>query len=154
MMNENMHQTLLNKSIEIIDSEQTVERMMKKLVILLHSDVPHYDWVGFYLADDANQQLLLGPFQGAETDHKKIPYGTGICGQVAVNHHTMNVEDVQNADNYLACSLETKSELVVPIIFEGRFLGQLDIDSHKESAFNIRDERLIQSICKRLAEVM
>ena len=153
-MNENMHQTLLNKSIEIIDSEQTVKGMMKKLVALLHRDVPHYDWVGFYLADDANQQLVLGPFRGAETDHTEIPYGKGICGQVAVNHHTMNVEDVHNADNYLACSIETKSELVVPIMFEGKFLGQLDIDSHKLNAFNIRDERLIQSICKRLAEVM
>lgn len=152
MMNENAHQTLLNRAIEIMNTEHSVKGMMSRICELLHREVPHYNWVGFYLADNENRVLVLGPYSGAATDHKRIPYGTGICGQVAVNHNTMNIEDVNAEDNYLACSIETKSELVVPIMREGVFLGQLDIDSHKINAFNIRDERLLQSICRRLAE--
>jgi len=152
MLNEKLHQDLQAKCIVIINQKSDVRRKMKAIVELLHKEVAHYNWIGFYLGDNEKRELSLGSYAGAATEHTRIPYGKGICGQVAVNHTTMNIEDVMAADNYLACSVETKSELVVPIMKDGVFIGQLDIDSHSHDAFNVRDERLIQGICRRLAE--
>ncbi len=152
MLNEKLHQELQAKCIVIINKNSDVRRKLKEVVELLHKEVPHYNWVGFYLGDNEKQELSLGPFAGAATEHTRIPYGKGICGQVAVSHTTMNIENVMAEENYLACSTETKSELVVPIMKDGVFVGQLDIDSHSHDAFNVRDERLIQGICRRLAE--
>lgn len=97
---------------------------------LLKERVAHYQWVGIYWMNDAEQTLHLGPFAGAETEHTRIPYGRGICGQVAVIGTPFEVPDVWAQDNYLACSMETKSELVVPIYQGTRLIGQIDIDSH------------------------
>ena len=97
---------------------------------LLNQSVEHYDWVGIYLADPKRKVLHLGPFAGAETEHTTIPYGKGICGQVAESHETFLVPDVRAQKNYIACSMKVKSEIVVPIMKQGKFVGQLDIDSH------------------------
>jgi GAF domain-containing protein len=90
--------------------------------------------------------LYLGPFSGAETEHTRIPYGRGICGQVAVSGESFEVPDVWAQDNYLACSMETKSELVVPIFHGTRLIGQIDIDSHFLNPFGSEDHRLLESI--------
>jgi len=152
MLNEQKHQELLNKSILIINKDISLKRRMQEICELLHKEGKHYDWVGFYMKNGNKDELKLGPFVGAPTDHKIIPFGSGICGRVAIEERTINVDDVRKEDNYIACSLSTRSELVVPIMKDGKFLGQIDVDSDKESAFSIRDERLLQSIARRLAE--
>jgi len=112
----------------------------------LRKEVPHYQWVGIYWMNNAEQALHLGPFAGAETEHRVIPYGRGICGQVALSGQTFEVPDVWAQDNYLACSMETKAELVVPIYRGSVLIGQIDIDSHYLDPFSAEDEELLYGI--------
>lgn len=112
----------------------------------LKDKVPHYQWVGIYWMNSQEQALYLGPFAGAETEHTRIPYGRGICGQVAVSGTSFEVPDVWAQDNYLACSMETKSELVVPIYCGTRLVGQIDIDSHFLNPFGPQDHDLLESL--------
>ncbi len=152
MLQEAKHQEIQIKAIEIIDKNLSMREKQKAICDLLLHEIGHYDWVGFYMKDSEKDELVLGQYAGEPTEHKRIPFGKGVCGQSAVQERTINVSDVTAEDNYIACSIETKSELVVPIMDGDRFVGQIDIDSHTPSAFNIRDERLLQAICKRLAE--
>jgi len=118
---------------------------------LLAARRPGYDWVGFYLVDpERPRELVLGPFVGEPTEHTRIPFGRGICGQVAEREETMVVEDVAAEANYLACSLAVRSEIVVPIRAGGRFVAQLDIDSHQPARFGAADRALCEAICARL----
>jgi L-methionine (R)-S-oxide reductase len=119
---------------------------------LVHERLDGYDWVGFYLVDPASpRELVLGPFVGEATEHVRIPFGRGICGQVAESEETMVVDDVSAEGNYLACSTEVRSEIVVPILAAGRFVGQLDVDSHRRGRFGAGDRALCEAICARLA---
>jgi GAF domain-containing protein len=115
----------------------------------LYTEVPHYNWVGIYWAA-GNRTLRLGPFFGAPTDHVLIPYGTGICGQAAETLETFVVDDVSTAGNYLACSLEVKSEIVIPLFRSGEFIGELDIDSHTVAAFTPDDQAFLERIARLL----
>jgi L-methionine (R)-S-oxide reductase len=117
----------------------------------LQRENPHYNWVGFYWMDDADQALHLGAYVGTETDHVRIPYGRGICGQVAESGETFLVPDVQAQDNYLACSIETKAEIVVPVYKDGKLVGQLDIDSHKRDPFSSEDQAYLEQVCAAVA---
>ena len=117
----------------------------------LQRENPHYNWVGFYWMDDADQALHLGAYVGAETDHVRIPYGRGICGQVAESGETFVVPDVNAQDNYLACSIETKAEIVVPVYKDGKLVGQLDIDSHKRDPFSPQDQAYLERVCEAVA---
>lgn len=117
---------------------------------LLKERIAHYQWVGIYWMNDSEKMLYLGPFAGAETEHTRIPYGRGICGQVAVSGVSFEVPDVWAQDNYLACSLETKSELVVPIYCKERLIGQIDIDSHFLNPFSSEDHALLESLAKAI----
>jgi len=110
--------------------------------------------VGFYFKNGDKNELKLGPYVGAETDHTIIPFGKGICGQVAVSGETFVVPDVHAQDNYLSCSIDTKSEIVVPIFKDGKNIGQIDIDSHKIDPFTKADEELLQWICEKVAEII
>ena len=112
----------------------------------LREEVDHYDWVGFYLADPADQLLLLGPFSGAPTEHMKILYGRGICGQVANSTESFVVPDVTAQTNYLSCSIATRAEIVIPVWHEGEFVGELDIDSHTTDPFRTHDEELLSEV--------
>ncbi len=152
MLQEAKHQEIQLKAIQIIDKNLSMREKQKAICTLLRSEIRHYDWVGFYMKDAEKDELVLGQFEGEPTEHKRIPFGKGICGEGAIQKRTINVSDVSAVDNYIACSIETKSELVVPIMDGDRFIGQIDVDSHTPSAFNIRDERLLEAICKRLAE--
>lgn len=117
---------------------------------LLRAEVPHYHWVGIYWMNKVEQALHLGPFAGAATEHTRIPYGRGICGQVALSGEVFEVPDVWAQDNYLACSMETKAELVVPIHSQGRLIGQIDIDSHNHNPFGPEDTALLHSIAEAI----
>jgi L-methionine (R)-S-oxide reductase len=121
----------------------------------LYDAVPYYDWVGFYLiGPDQSDLLHLGPYVGKPTEHVKIPFGQGVCGQVALSKETLVIDDVQKEDNYLSCSIEVCSEIVVPLVKEGIFLGELDIDSHKKNAFCKQDQQFLEKISLQLSKVL
>ncbi len=126
---------------------------LAELCRYLCTEVSHYQWVGIYWMNDAEQALYLGPFSGAATEHTRIPYGRGICGQVALSGETFEVPDVWAQDNYLACSLETKAELVVPIYCGTRLIGQIDIDSHYLNPFCGEDEALLQGLAAAIGSM-
>lgn len=141
---------------EILDqvkqmADQNESDILKKTCQLLYDELPHYNWVGFYFMNDDEQMLEIGPYVGAETDHTRIPYGKGICGQVAESGNTFLVDDVERESNYLACSIETRSEIVVPIHRNGKLIGQIDIDSHVVRAFGPEDEGMLKDIGVLLA---
>ncbi len=127
---------------------------LQQISELLADNVPSFDWVGFYLVDpEAERELVLGPYVGEETDHTRIPFGTGICGQAADTHETFVVQDVSEADNYLACSVHVKAEVVVPIMKEGEFVAELDIDSHTKNAITEEHRQMLEEICVITAEI-
>ena len=138
--------------ISIVNSEVTRDEKLKSICQLLQDNISYYNWVGFYFANHEAKTLHLGPYVGAATDHAVIPFGKGICGQVAVSNETFVVPDVWEQDNYLACSLDTKAEIVVPIIKDGVNIGQIDIDSHTIDAFTSEDEKFLVAICKEIAK--
>lgn len=123
----------------------------------LAAAVPHYDWVGFYLTDPRDPRaLVLGPYVGAPTDHVRIPFGRGICGQAAERGETFVVQDVSRETNYLSCSLSVRSEIVVPVLDPqtGRVLGELDIDSHALAPFTDEDRALCEAVAARAARLL
>ncbi len=144
---------IMSQVTQAVAGTGTREIRLQKICRILQEEIPHYDWVGFYLPDDAEQNLELGPYVGAPTEHTRIPYGKGICGQVAEAGRTYVIQDVRTEDNYLACSLDVLSEIVVPILKDDHFVGELDIDSHAASPFTEADERLLEGICQRLARL-
>jgi L-methionine (R)-S-oxide reductase len=130
----------------------SAEQFMRQTVELLRQRMLAYHWVGFYMLDADTQPptLVLGPFAGATTPHTRIPLNQGICGAAASSGETVVVDDVRKDNRYLACSLETKSEIVVPIAINGRVVGELDIDSHFPAAF-AEDDRQLLEYCASLA---
>ena len=127
---------------------------LQQISELLADNVFSFDWVGFYLVDpEAERELVLGPYVGEETDHTRIPFGTGICGQAADTHETFVVQDVSEADNYLACSVHVKAEVVVPIMKEGEFVAELDIDSHTKNAITEEHRQMLEEICEITAGI-
>jgi len=121
------------------------DALMNSIVSLFHEKLTRYNWIGFYMIDlkDANI-LVLGPFRGAPTPHTRIPLNQGICGAAASSGDTVVVDDVNNDPRYLACSIETKSEIVVPVFAKGKVVGELDIDSHVHAAFGPDDRKLCE----------
>jgi GAF domain-containing protein len=120
---------------------------MSKVVEVLHARMLKYNWVGFYMLEKeagSPPMLVLGAFEGAMTPHTRIPLHQGICGAAASQGKTVVVDDVSSDPRYLACSLETKSEIVVPIFVRGKVVGELDIDSHFLAAFKHDDRELVE----------
>lgn len=137
----------------IISNEASVAEKLSQICQLLAAGVDYYDWVGFYLTDPhKNDVLFLGPYVGAATDHVRIPFGSGICGQAAETKKTFTIQDVNAETNYLSCSIHVKSEIVVPIIRNGAVLGELDIDSHQTGPFSEEDEFFLKKFCETIAE--
>jgi L-methionine (R)-S-oxide reductase len=124
----------------------TASGLMTAIVALMHEKLQNYNWVGFYMLEKngAEDMLVLGPFRGAATPHTRIPLNQGICGAAASSGVTVVIDDVGTDPRYLACSLETKSEIVVPIFVKGKVVGELDIDSHVPAAFGGEDRRLCE----------
>lgn len=135
-----------NEVIELAQSAPTANDLMQKLVRLLHERVLKYNWVGFYMLEHGAKppMLVLGAFEGAMTPHTRIPLNQGICGAAASSGQTVVVDDVSRDPRYLACSLETKSEIVVPIFVHGQVVGELDIDSHFPAAFTAEHKDLVE----------
>ena len=125
---------------------------LSKVCLLLQSTVEHYDWVGFYFANEVERTLHLGPFAGIPTDHTVIPYGKGICGQVAVSNENFLVDDVSAQDNYIACDIHVKSEIVIPLFVGGKNIGQIDIDSNVVNAFSELDTHFLEQLNAAIAD--
>ena len=143
----------LKPKVTEITSNTTISREEKLLKIceLLSNSVEYYNWVGFYFANHDTKTLHLGPYVGAETDHTVIPFGKGICGQVAVSNANFVVPDVAAQDNYIACSFTVKSEIVVPLFVNGENIGQIDIDSHVLDPFTEEDEQFLEFVNQQVA---
>jgi L-methionine (R)-S-oxide reductase len=125
---------------------------MQQAVRLLKDGMPNYTWVGIYILD--GNELVLGPYIGKPSPHTRIPLGRGICGAAAAEKATIVVDDVNADPRYLACSTETRSEIVVPIMREGDVLGELDIDSDRAAAFGSLDRALLEPVAAMLADAM
>ncbi len=136
------------------DKNQTIDNRLKGICKLLRDNIPHYDWVGFYFKNGDKSELKLGPFAGEPTEHTIIPFGRGICGQVAESNQNFVVPDVSAQDNYIACSLNVKSEIVVPLFKDGENIGQIDIDSESLDPFTEEDERFLEFINREVAKIL
>jgi GAF domain-containing protein len=124
-------------------------------VHLIAERLPHYNWVGFYMLDpDDDRMLVLGPFCGAPTGHVRIPVTEGICGAAVAQGQTILMDDVSADPRYLACSIETRSEIVVPIRKNGKIAGEIDIDSHTLSAFGPEDRNFLEQCAGVLGEFL
>ena len=143
--------SLLRRIKEIANSHLERDEKLRSICKLLRENFTHFDWVGFYLA--SGNELVLGPFEGEPTEHVRIPFGKGVCGQAAQTQKTLVVQDVSKEINYLACSPKVKSEIVVPILKNGKFVGELDIDSHVLSAFTEEDRKFLEKICEIISNL-
>ena len=152
---ENMTFQELQPKVTEITSNTALSRDEKLLNVcqLLNENVEYYNWVGFYFANQDTKTLHLGPYVGAETDHTIIPFGKGICGQVAVSNENFVVPDVAAQDNYIACSFTVKSEIVVPLFVNGENIGQIDIDSHVLNPFTKDDEHFLEFVNQEIAKL-
>lgn len=139
--------SLIDGIAAIVERPGDMTSRMQAICDLLKDRVPYYDWVGFYLGDESTRMLELGPFAGEPTEHVKIPFGRGICGQAAQRKEPFMIQDVSKELNYLSCSVNVKAELVVPIFKDGRIAGELDVDSHTSWPFSDEDREFLERIC-------
>jgi GAF domain-containing protein len=141
-------QKLAEELTKLAEAAPSAEDLMSIIVGRLQGRLGHFDWVGFYMIEKGGlgeePVLVLGPYVGAVTQHTRIPLNQGICGAAASFGQTVIVDDVKSDPRYLACSLETRSEIVAPVFVNGKVVGELDIDSHTPAAFNEDDRRLVE----------
>ena len=140
-----LQDSILNAIAQAPDAQAA----MQETVRLLKEQLPHYTWAGIYLMD--GDHLVLGPYLGKPSPHTRIPLNQGICGAAASQKATIIVDDVNSDSRYLACSIETKSEIVVPIMDGERVLGEIDIDSDQPAAFGAEDRALLEETARALA---
>lgn len=127
----------------------SVDEALKATVRILKREREHYDWVGIYLLE--GDTLILHNYIGKATDHTRIPVGTGVCGAAVAERANKTIDDVRSIDNYLACSLETRAEIVALIRRGDEIFGQIDIDSDTVGAFTGEDESLLSGAADLLA---
>ena len=150
MSDKSVFDKLLAEIDRLVSSGLSRDETLLRVCQLLESSVAYYDWVGFYLVE-GEKELVLGPFAGEPTEHVRIAFGIGICGQAAKRKETFLIQDVSCETNYLSCSPKVKAEIVVPIFKDGRVVGELDIDSHQLSPFSDEDRDFLEQICRRLS---
>ena len=138
----------------LVDNSQNVEQTLLLICELLKLEISYYDWVGFYFKNGDKNELKLGPYAGAPTNHTIIPFGKGICGQVAISNKNFVVPDVKAQENYIACSLTVKSEIVIPLFVNGENIGQIDIDSNTLNPFTKEDEEFLEFVCAKVAVLL
>lgn len=137
-----------------IRHKKSRDAILQDICVILKDKICYYDWVGFYLVDQAKgNELVLGPYVGSSTEHVRIPFGHGICGQAAERSETFVVSDVSKESNYLACSPNVKSEIVVPVFKDGKLVAELDIDSNVLGAFNQEDRRFLERVADLVSQL-
>ena len=145
----------LKKSINnILDQNTSVSEKLQNICNYLKQEIDYYDWVGFYFKNEDKNELKLAQFAGEPTNHEIIPFGKGICGQVALSNENFIVPDVAAQDNYISCGWKVKSEIVIPIFVNKENIGQIDIDSHTVNPFTQDDEILLEFICKKASQLI
>lgn len=144
---------LISKVHEILQNPKCdFEEKLDQICQIIKDQHPKFDWVGFYMANNSTKNLELTAYRGLATVHTQIPFGKGVCGQVAISNESLVIDDVSQEPNYLSCNSEVKSEIVVPIIVENENIGQIDIDSHTVKAFDTKDKKSIEKICRLIAK--
>ena len=151
-MEKNELKPQISKIIQ--DSDLDTVQRMQSICDLLQEQLPTYNWVGFYMAHESEPTLHLWCQAGEPTDHVVIPFGKGICGQVAVSNSNFVVDDVKAQDNYIACSIHVKSEIVIPLFKDEKNVGQIDIDSNTVAAFDQSDERFLEWVNEQVATIL
>ena len=137
---------------EMRDEGHLSDALLRKAVRSIDEADDRFNWVGVYLLNEAEQELWLHNYMGPGTDHAKIPVGTGVCGRAVAERTNLNIADVSTEENYLVCSPDTRSELVILIRAGEEIFGQIDVDSDDEAAFTEEDEMALISIADKLAE--
>lgn len=145
---------LKEKVNALLSQKNTAGFNLQAICDLLEREILHYDWVGFYFKNEDKNELKLAQYTGEETEHTIIPFGKGICGQVAVSNKNFVVQDVSEQENYISCGWKVKSEIVIPIFVNDQNVGQIDIDSHTANIFTADDEEFLEFICKKVAKIL
>jgi L-methionine (R)-S-oxide reductase len=146
---ENHRDALLDGFRKAALASPSLESLQEEIVRSISQNLPGYDWTGFYMLDPSDAEtLVLGPYVGAPTEHVRIPVTQGICGAAVAGGETVIVDDVTSDPRYLSCSIETKSEIVVPIYANGRIIGEIDIDSHQPASFGPADRVFLEEAAR------
>ncbi|MDE1175023.1 MAG: GAF domain-containing protein [Edaphobacter sp.] len=144
-MSENTFAEILFEVSTFAESATSLASLQSFIVEIIPRRLSYYNWTGFYMLDpNDSEMLVLGPFRGAPTEHVRIPVSQGICGAAVAQNETVIVDDVHSDPRYLACSLETRSEIVVPVRAKNAVVGEIDIDSHDAAAFSVQDKEFLQ----------
>lgn len=150
-----LYKNLQDRIKEIIGHDNlTINNRLIAVCKILQNNIDYYDWVGFYFANHEEKTLHLKAFAGEPTNHTIIPFGKGICGQVAVSNQNFVVEDVNIQDNYIACNILVKAEIVIPLFKNGINVGQIDVDSNTVDPFSENDERFLEWVNKQVATII
>lgn len=137
--------------LEILSADSTLNNKLQSICNYLKEHISTYNWVGFYFRNGQKEELILGPYAGVETQHTIIPFGKGICGQVALSNKNFVVDDVLEQSNYISCNIDVKAEIVVPLFVEGENIGQIDIDSNTLKAFDKNDEAFLEWLMQQVS---
>ena len=152
---ENHREALLASFRQAAATAPSLESLQQEIVRSISQNLPGYDWTGFYMRDTSDPEtLVLGPFVGAPTPHIRIPVTQGICGAAVASGETVIVDDVMSDPRYLSCSIDTKSEIVVPIHANGEIIGEIDIDSHHAAAFGAADRIFLEETARIVGTFM
>lgn len=148
---------LTNKLLAAADaalrSEGSLKERLHNICVELDANLAHFDWTGFYWVETAGEEALtLLCYVGEPTEHAKIGFGKGVCGQVAASGKTKVVDDVTQEENYISCNIAVKSEIVAPVLKDGKFVGEIDVDSHAPAAFGKAEQELLEAICEKIAK--
>ena len=149
-----IRQELKKKIDNIVEENCSKEIKLQKICDYLATEVSYYDWVGFYFKNGDKDELKLAQYNGEPTEHTIIPFGKGICGQVAISNKNFIVQDVKKQENYISCGWKVKSEIVIPIFVNNENIGQIDIDSHTINVFTSDDQDLLEYTCRKVASLM
>lgn len=145
---------LKNHLCSIIETNSNVSEKLQAICNYLKQEINYYNWVGFYFKNGERNELKLAEFSGEPTEHTIIPFGKGICGQVAISNENFVVPDVTAHNNYISCGWKVKSEIVIPIFVNGENIGQIDIDSHSLNPFTKDDELLLEFVCEKVSQIL
>lgn len=145
---------LLKDAERIMANADSAGTGLQRICDLIRSRIPGCDWVGFYIAVSTRDELALGPYSGEATEHLRIPFGHGVCGQAAATRATVVVDDVSTEENYLSCSPHVQSEVVIPVFHNGEIVGELDIDSHEIASFGRERRAFLEKIAGKLGEAL
>jgi L-methionine (R)-S-oxide reductase len=145
---------LKTKILLILATSTTKTEKLQSICDFLKQEISYYDWVGFYFKNGDKEELKLAEFSGEPTEHTIIPFGKGICGQVAVSNKNFVVQDVSEQENYISCGWKIKSEIVIPIFKNEENIGQIDIDSHSVNPFTDLDEELLEFVCEQVSKIV